>query len=1788
MDSNKTRRSSQMLVLALVLTSGGVQVSGMNFAANEATTRSSRQDLTPIVQVECPADVTRFSRRLVLQMAHAEDLQWLLSNTNDQLYTLETTVMATYNEMSFHSCDQPHFRTLSEVSRVDFDDWQEPFSTGQTAALTSSLVLEIEGSCRNCTEEIPLFGFTALQGAASEAARNETSSTNSSSNASSTAGNIYVPAVVASIARKENNGPPCMCPLPHSQYTSTSATSNSDPALSLSLPVFQDQLHENLRKQLDRPIRISSIYELQEVTCSPVVKNFTSFAYLDFNLGNASEPFPEELEALEEAFAQAYNRLSFQTCDPYFRRVLNAKVQLRMDPPNNTVTGLRQLQSYNSNGTVVTTWTGQADSSWESSQVNHTTEVSNVVFTITGQCHNCPVSTTGSFRLFDESFRRRRRSRRLAVEIIPNPFHWGDGFRHRDLQFVPDTCFCPSQGNGGGGDDEDDAHKNLNTTTIPPTISQDDFLVTLNQDIAKKQKEGTVMFVESAKALDERHQVECGEQQTTFKSEVFSDLRVDLLSIDPKQIKALEKAFLKSYRKVSFRSCDSYFRAISRVELRIAPPPKNGVGQSNYTSTRRLGGRSLQEVLDTMRNNSTMAGTSDAPNVNTTAEEVQRELLPTLFAVVGSCRDCPVSLSGQFKLFEDSFRRRRRQLNGAIVSPWSSSENPQISNDICTCPAGESPQEGLGPTADSFEDALIAEIASLEESGEIEAVEGTGKSILEGSRVNCNGEQQNFISYVYADLGVSASQISSSTKQRLEEVFLETYNDLSFRACDEFFRVVSSVGLMIKEDLGLERKLQQAERNATSVNSTDDTALASTTQIFWVKGRCRNCPVSPAGGFSLFDDALFRRRHLHINAPSFPFRRRTQEALDVCLCPQGKEPGEEPAPNIDDFLIEFNENILKAQAENEAMNEIDANGNAQTPAGIAIPAIRFREVVNPPNITLPPTSATASFRATHDSIGSETPQTATPSPVTRNTDIPISTTPSPTLRGSTQTNQASPQPSRRPTPQPSPQPSPEPTTQPTPQPTSNPTPSPTPKPTPRPSPRPSPIPTPNPTPQPFPRPITTLTPPPSPRPSPFPTSKPTPNPTEQPTPSPTLDPTFKPTVSPTHNPTSDPTPQPSVQSSASPSSQPTKLPCNETLLSFSDEFFLTLSGKNSSQLNETFLERVFAAGSDEISSSLSGCTPTLLNATVLSTIPHRLRRTLQDGVTVTVIYNLAFLSLNAWDIFLPVYLNPLETALNNYLDNVGFAVLGLGSMTPTLSPSLYPSPSPTTSQSTVPSATPTGTDPSPRPSFSPISLTPSTRPSSAPSTAPTLRASSAPNSTPSRIPTSLPSQPPSLFPTAVSSSQPSSSPSKPPSLRPSSTPSSSPSSNPSEPPSLLPSSKPSSNQSEEPSFLPSSKPSSNLSEEPSFLPSSKPSSKQSEEPSFLPSFKPSFNQSEEPSFLPSFKPSFNQSEEPSFLPSSKPSSNASEQPSLLPSSKPSSNASEQPSWLPSSEPSWNPSELPSVTPSSRPSFVRSSTPSEPPSLIPSDAPSAYPSFRPSQLPTSLPSNSPTFDSSSYPSFSPSLRPSQLPTLFPSRAPSLPPSTLPSKLPSLLPSSRPSFTPAELPSALPSDAPSTNPSVSPSWVPSPRPSKAPTLYPSGSPSSVPTLYPSGSPSSVPTLYPSSSPSSIPSFPPSQSPTSSPSILPSSRPSLYPSAFPSHLPSLAPSGVPSTLPSITPSNLPSFMPSTSPSDKPSSLPSVVPSMTPTTPGEYINASIYYVLPINSLNFNFAPILFVIYPK
>lgn len=185
-------------------------------------------------------------------------------------------------------------------------------------------------------------------------------------------------------------------------------------------------LNENLMSQ-QMNTTITATIELEEVACSSTVKPFTALVYVEFDLLGNLLPSPEEVQSLKESFVITYNSLSFERCDPNFRKITQASLSFRLDADDyeedemypafraTAVSNTSLPRSITSNETFPGNMTFNETAT--TGKPRPKTQKS-AVFTIHGECRGCPVDKAGWFTLFsnDGAFHQREDQRYLAKE----------------------------------------------------------------------------------------------------------------------------------------------------------------------------------------------------------------------------------------------------------------------------------------------------------------------------------------------------------------------------------------------------------------------------------------------------------------------------------------------------------------------------------------------------------------------------------------------------------------------------------------------------------------------------------------------------------------------------------------------------------------------------------------------------------------------------------------------------------------------------------------------------------------------------------------------------------------------------------------------------------------------------------------------------------------------------------------------------------------------------------------------------------------------------------------------------------------------------------------------------------------------------------------------------------------------------------------------------------------------------------------------------------------------------
>jgi hypothetical protein len=910
---------------------------------------AERQEQNIITGNEFPCDaseVKTFERSLFLSLAE-EGLTWIVEQEQDLVLELSRAFQDTYNQQSFQSCDVPHFRTISSVTMETLED--EGGNGGG-----SILKMTVSAQCYKCIGSLTLF----------PAYRNQTNN-EVTANSSITTYNALEEQIINNLFAVNK------------QLVPTTCTCNEgvvpNPNL-ISLDDFLRALNENWAAVMlvwSTNVTVESILEIQNIPCPAEKQTFTTIAFVDLGLGSDTVPSPTETRAIEDSFIRAYNTLSFATCDPSFRSVTNARLDLaysdRKQKANEELS--RDFSRYFPPASAA------APSPFTKGGV--------VAFNISGSCRNCLISDNVTSILFGNVFpmRARRLTASRQPRVASEESHLKKSLKQRifsldfsDIvlrrQLQQDyTCFCPTQSGTGIEDGM--------------TLTQDAFLASLNMELTKLQEAGILgaVGVGVVQAVEEGQRVTCGETIVSFGSKVFSNLQVNVSSFTIEEARAIEEAFQETYNGLAYQSCDAYFRTVAKVELQVVPDETTEVDGV-------LRGRRLVEILRE-RNRLLSSENSNAASNSTNN---RNELASTLFTVTGSCRDCPVTESGTFNLFDDDAIRRRELVVGkthhiATIGKPKIRKLQQIGEgSSCICPFGVDPVIGAGPNSQDFEMTFNGKIADLQDDGEVTSILANSTNVVEGQSVLCNGEPRLFKSFVNADVGVDPSKLSEQTIETLEKIFQDTYNSLTFQACDDFFRVVSSVGVVAADEID--------GRSLQGVGSANGGTASNSTVLLEVTGRCRNCPVNESGTFNLFDDAL-RRRSL-IQSTVMPIstgqrkgfaatpqsRRNLQQALDLCFCPIGVEPGQVNITSRD-FLVLFNKNIVN-KTDDEAIKislislveGLDATVSTAVPKTTSAP--QTNEPESPPKGSNP--SPADRPKTSSVSVPEETPKSQTRGP----------------------------------------------------------------------------------------------------------------------------------------------------------------------------------------------------------------------------------------------------------------------------------------------------------------------------------------------------------------------------------------------------------------------------------------------------------------------------------------------------------------------------------------------------------------------------------------------------------------------------------------------------------------------------------------------------------------------------------------------------------------------------------------------------------------------------------------
>jgi hypothetical protein len=181
-----------------------------------------------------------------------------------------------------------------------------------------------------------------------------------------------------------------------------------------------------------------------------------------------------------------------------------------------------------------------------------------VTSAVTGTCRGCPVTSSGSFSLFDDAFRRRRLQNDLTTEMDLTTTFVDPTER--------DICTCPTQAGQLG------RMLQGNLVFEPNAPTEEEFLFAYNVDVERLVAEGVIINIVAILALAEVPvqddiAVLCSPNIQEFVTYVEVEFNGNPGALTPMETAILGMLFEQVYNQLSFDNCDGYFRMTDATAL---------------------------------------------------------------------------------------------------------------------------------------------------------------------------------------------------------------------------------------------------------------------------------------------------------------------------------------------------------------------------------------------------------------------------------------------------------------------------------------------------------------------------------------------------------------------------------------------------------------------------------------------------------------------------------------------------------------------------------------------------------------------------------------------------------------------------------------------------------------------------------------------------------------------------------------------------------------------------------------------------------------------------------------------------------------------------------------------------------------------------------------------------------------------------------------------------------------------------------------------------------------------
>ena len=373
-----------------------------------------------------------------------------------------------------------------------------------------------------------------------------------------------------------------------------------------------------------------------------------------------------------------------------------------------------------------------------------------------------------------------------------------------------------------------------------------EFQLAYNQTVGSLNVDGILQGdLDQVEELVEVDVVNCSSNVQRFSSSVVANLQGDAANMSPEERMALERGFLETYNSLTFARCDRFFRQIVEVKLISAQDRRpedsqrrNMLLEDDFDSLYNDDDDTVSDMgygtdtfddIEFYSNGTYYGNGTNALWYNTSFTAAPTSgVVPAVYRVLGECRDCAVSESGGFNLFDDvmvrrtlsEMQRHHRQVDNdyhktswlpadTMTSPF---QPPAFNNgglqdrhgrallepaNVCLCPANTEQVDPTAPTDEEFQEEYSLTVEILQEEGIVTSVDkvedvANDEDACEEAFLEVTGV------YVITFRDELKGQVSKD--DNLEDAFRAAYRSFGRGVCGPFLSEVGVIEIIEEKD----------------------------------------------------------------------------------------------------------------------------------------------------------------------------------------------------------------------------------------------------------------------------------------------------------------------------------------------------------------------------------------------------------------------------------------------------------------------------------------------------------------------------------------------------------------------------------------------------------------------------------------------------------------------------------------------------------------------------------------------------------------------------------------------------------------------------------------------------------------------------------------------------------------------------------------------------------------------------------------------------------------------------